>query len=116
MEAMTRPPLRRAGGGACGVLRPGVTTNMLAVAVEPGYCRPILPSFHGGWTVGGILASALILAPASLPWSSTAVATLPYLLASGVQRLAGEIGRASGREVGRRMGDAGDEGSSRDHV
>jgi len=67
---------------------------MLAVAVEPGYGRPILPSFHGGWTVGGILASALILAPASLPWSSTAVATLPYLLASGVQRLAG--GHAGG--------------------
>src|SRR5699024_9781738 len=59
------------------------TTNMQAVAVEAGYGRPILPSFHGAWTVGGILASALTLATASLPWSSTAaVAVVPAVVAA----------------------------------
>src|SRR5690348_731355 len=35
------------------------TTNMQAVALEHAYRRPILPSFHGAWTLGGIIGSAL---------------------------------------------------------
>ncbi len=59
------------------------TTNMQAVAVEAGYGRPILPSFHGAWTVGGILASALTLATASLPWGPAAVvAVVPAVVAA----------------------------------
>src|SRR6476469_2559122 len=30
------------------------TTNMQAVALEHLYDRPILPSFHGAWTLGGV--------------------------------------------------------------
>ena len=35
------------------------TSNMQAVALEHRYGRPILPSFHGAWTFGGILGAAL---------------------------------------------------------
>ncbi len=40
--------------------------NMQAVALEHRYERPILPSFHGAWTVGGLVGSALTLATADL--------------------------------------------------
>ena len=40
--------------------------NMQAVALEHGYARPILPSFHGAWTLGGLVGSALTLATADL--------------------------------------------------
>jgi MFS family permease len=40
--------------------------NMQAVALEHGYARPILPSFHGSWTLGGLVGSALTLATADL--------------------------------------------------
>jgi hypothetical protein len=54
------------------------TTNMQAVALEHLYDRPILPSFHGAWTLGGFLGSALALAMGHLPLSATgAVAVLP---------------------------------------
>ena len=33
------------------------TTNMQAVALEHRYGRPILPSFHGAWTLGGMVGS-----------------------------------------------------------
>ena len=32
-------------------------TNMQAVALEHRWGRTILPSFHGAWTVGGIVAT-----------------------------------------------------------
>ncbi|MBO9521647.1 MAG: MFS transporter [Nocardioidaceae bacterium] len=38
------------------------TTNMQAVALEHLYGRPILPSFHGSWTLGGLIGSAIALA------------------------------------------------------
>ncbi len=41
-------------------------TNMQAVALEHRYGRPILPSFHGAWTFGGVAGSALTLATGSL--------------------------------------------------
>jgi Na+/melibiose symporter-like transporter len=54
------------------------TTNMQAVALEHLYDRPILPSFHGSWTLGGFLGSALALAMGHLPISATGVvAVLP---------------------------------------
>ena len=61
--------------------------NMQAVALEHEYARPILPSFHGAWTVGGLLASALTLATADLDlrWMAClaivplVAATAPYL-------------------------------------
>ena len=57
------------------------TTNMQAVALEHLYDRPILPSFHGAWTLGGFLGSALALAIAHLPLSVTAfVALLPLAM------------------------------------
>jgi MFS family permease len=61
--------------------------NMQAVALEHVYARPILPSFHGAWTVGGLIASAITLASADvdLRWRACiavvplAAATAPYL-------------------------------------
>ena len=43
------------------------STNMQAVALEHRYERPILPSFHGAWTLGGILGAAGTLATPDLP-------------------------------------------------
>ena len=43
------------------------STNMQAVALEHRYDRPILPSFHGAWTLGGILGAAVTLATARRP-------------------------------------------------
>ena len=58
------------------------TTNMQAVALEHLYDRPILPSFHGSWTLGGFLGSALALAMGHLPISATGVvAVLPLAVA-----------------------------------
>ncbi|MFC7502613.1 MFS transporter, partial [Nocardioides sp. GCM10030258] len=49
------------------------STNMQAVALEHRYGRPILPSFHGGWTFGGLLGAAATLATAHLDLSWAAV-------------------------------------------
>jgi MFS family permease len=58
------------------------TTNMQAVALEHLYDRPILPSFHGAWTLGGFLGSAVALAMGHLPIAATgAVAILPLAVA-----------------------------------
>ncbi len=65
-------------GVALGVV--DATTNMQAVAVEHEYERPILPSFHGAWTLGGILGAALTLATSSLPVEAGAVAALVPLV------------------------------------
>ena len=43
------------------------TSNMQAVALEHRYGRPILPSFHGAWTLGGIVGAGYALAAAHLP-------------------------------------------------
>jgi MFS family permease len=52
------------------------------VALEHLYDRPILPSFHGSWTLGGFLGSALALAMGGLPIAATAVvAVLPLVVA-----------------------------------
>ncbi len=63
------------------------STNMQAVALERRYGRTILPSFHGAWTLGGLLGAALTLATADLDLSWTAgIAALP-LLVTGVALL-----------------------------
>jgi predicted MFS family arabinose efflux permease len=57
-------------GVALGVV--DAATNMQAVALEHRYGRPILPSFHGAWTLGGVIGSALTLATGnlSLGWAA----------------------------------------------
>jgi len=63
-------------GVALGVV--DASTNMQAVAVEHRYGRPILPSFYGAWTLGGVVGSAITLATAPLPLGAAAgVALIP---------------------------------------
>ena len=60
------------------------STNMQGVALEHVYGRPILPSFHGAWTVGGILGAALTLLTPNAPLGACALlALLPVLVAFG---------------------------------
>ncbi len=63
------------------------STNMQAVTVEHLYGRPLLPSFHGFWTAGGIAATVVTLlfadtevGPALLPLLLVPIAVLfaPY--------------------------------------
>ncbi len=57
------------------------TTNMQAVALEHRYGRPILPSFHGAWTLGGIAGSGFTLATPGLPFAVTgALAVVPLVV------------------------------------
>jgi MFS family permease len=49
------------------------STNMQAVAIEHRYGRPILPSFHGAWTLGGILGATLTFGMSHLPLEAAAV-------------------------------------------
>lgn len=68
------------------------SSNMQAVAVEHRYGRPILPSFHGAWTFGGIIGASYALAAAHLPlWTAGLVAVVP-LVALGAPYLAREHG------------------------
>jgi MFS family permease len=60
------------------------STNMQAVALEHQYGRPILPSFHGAWTLGGVLGATIGLATAGAPIQVTAfVAVVPLAVAFG---------------------------------
>lgn len=60
------------------------TTNMQAVALEHRYDRPLLPSFHGMWTLGGVIGAGLALATAGLPFAATcAVAVVPLVVLLG---------------------------------
>ncbi|MCW2794763.1 MFS transporter [Nocardioides sp.] len=60
------------------------STNMQAVALEHRYDRPILPSFHGAWTLGGVLGAASTLATSDLPLPASAVlGVVPLLVAFG---------------------------------
>jgi hypothetical protein len=69
-------------GVALGVV--DATTNMQAVALEHRYGRPILPSFHGAWTVGGLVGSVITLATARLPLGTTAgLAVVPLVALAG---------------------------------
>jgi fucose permease len=69
-------------GVALGVV--DATTNMQAVALEHRFGRPILPSFHGAWTLGGILGASLTLATGELPLEVAAgLAVVPLVVALG---------------------------------
>ncbi|MDN5892578.1 MAG: MFS transporter, partial [Nocardioides sp.] len=58
--------------------------NMAAVAVEHKYGRTILPSFHGAWTLGGVLGAATTLALGDVGLHVVAlVAVIPLLVALG---------------------------------
>jgi hypothetical protein len=60
------------------------TTNMQAVALEHRYERPLLPSFHGMWTLGGILGAGLALATGGLPfWTTAFAAVVPAVVMWG---------------------------------
>jgi len=71
------------------------STNMQAVAVEHEYRRPILPSFHGAWTLGGTIGAAIAIATAHLTLGQgaawLAVFPLAALFAPYLRRDAGEI-------------------------
>jgi fucose permease len=67
-------------GLALGVV--DASTNMQAVALEHRYERPILPSFHGAWTLGGVMGAAATLATADLPLGAgAALCVVPLLVA-----------------------------------
>ncbi|HEX4191085.1 MAG TPA: MFS transporter [Marmoricola sp.] len=60
------------------------TTNMQAVALEHRFGRPILPSFHGAWTFGGLLGASFALATSSLSVKYLAiVVVLPLVVQLG---------------------------------
>lgn len=60
------------------------SSNMQAVALEHRYERPILPSFHGAWTLGGVLGATVTLLTADLPLETgAALAVIPLLAAFG---------------------------------
>ena len=74
------------------------STNMQAVALEHAYARPILPSFHGAWTLGGVLGAGLTLATADVPLpavAALAVVPLVVVLAPFLRRDHGPTDAAS---------------------
>jgi MFS family permease len=67
-------------GVALGIV--DATTNMQAVALEHRAARPLLPSFHGAWTLGGVLGAGLTLATSDLPLeANAALAVVPLAVA-----------------------------------
>ncbi len=76
-------------------------TNMQGVALEHAYGRPIMPTFHASWTLGGILATLAALGTHRLPFGPTSVALAviplalifaPYLNAGGPITAIGDDG------------------------
>ena len=58
------------------------STNMQAVALEHRYGRPILPSFHGAWTLGGVIGAVIGFATAEMSVEVTAlVGIIPLVVA-----------------------------------
>ena len=71
------------------------TGNMQAVALEHRMGRVVVPSCHGAWTLGGVVAAVLTLATSGAPWSAVAaVAALP-LAAAAAPYLARDHGTAA---------------------
>lgn len=70
------------GGYGLGLGVVDASTNMQAVALEHRYGRPILPSFHGAWTLGGVVGAIVTIATADLSLEAgAAIAVLPLLVA-----------------------------------
>ena len=57
------------------------SSNMQAVTVEHLYGRPILPSFHGFWTAGGVVGTVITLATASIDLGARLLPLLVFPLA-----------------------------------
>ena len=57
------------------------SSNMQAVTVEHLYGRPILPSFHGFWTAGGVVGTLITLATASVDLGPKLLPLLVFPLA-----------------------------------
>jgi len=61
------------------------TSNMQAVALEAEYGRSILTSFHGAWSVGGILGALATAGTQALGWPLAAalapIAVVPFVVA-----------------------------------
>ncbi|MEZ5096683.1 MAG: MFS transporter [Nocardioides sp.] len=69
-------------GVALGIV--DATTNMQGVALEHRLGRPLLPSLHGMWTLGGIVGAAVTLLTATLACEATAtLAVVPLAVAAG---------------------------------
>lgn len=75
------------------------TGNMQAVALEHRLGRVVLPSCHGAWTLGGVLAALGTLATAGAPWEVVALVALLPLVAAAAPYLPREHG-AVGEAVG----------------
>jgi fucose permease len=68
------------------------STNMQGVAIELRYGRPLLPSFHGAWTFGGLVGAGLALASGGLPLELTALVALAPIAAIAAPYLARDSG------------------------
>jgi MFS family permease len=84
-------------GVALGVV--DAVINMQAVALEHRYARPILPSFHGAWTAGGLVGSALALATADLDLRWMALLAIVPLVAVAAPYLPHERAGAPSTDV-----------------
>lgn len=69
--------------------------NMQAVAIEHRYGRTILPSFHGAWTLGGVLGASITLATGHLSLSAAALVALLPLAVLGAPLLARDHGESA---------------------
>lgn len=84
-------------GVALGAVDAG--TNMQAVALEHAYGRPILPSFHGAWTLGGVIGGGLALALGGAPlWSDAFLLVVP--LAAATRPLLPRVGATADAGLG----------------
>ena len=71
------------------------TGNMQAVALEHRMGRVVLPSCHGAWTLGGVVAAVLTLATSGAPWSAVAAVAVLPLAAAAAPYLARDHGTAA---------------------
>ncbi len=71
------------------------TGNMQAVALEHRMGRVVLPSCHGAWTLGGVVAAVLTLATSGTPWSAVAAVAVLPLAAAAAPYLARDHGTAA---------------------
>lgn len=80
------------GGYGVGLGIVDACTNMQGVALEHRYDRPLLPSLHGMWTLGGIAGSLVTLATAHWAWTHVAWLALVPLAAAFAPYLARDHG------------------------
>jgi MFS family permease len=79
------------------------SSNMQAVALEHRVGRPVMPSFHGAWTAGGILATVLTIALASVDFevATGVLVVFPLaMLAAPLQRRDRGLAEADPADLG----------------